>query len=180
MKISLRMALLFLIAAVGFAAGFPAGRSTGFSLGSEWALVQAELLAREQGLFLPVRYENGQFRILLKQPRHLYRNAWDLADQYDNGTDREAGYELQPGRETDSADREAPGDPAQWILSAAFDTHPPDVREEHLADGVASCEENIPTFLVWQRCEFRSSYEGKNDQPACRYDWPQLADTQER
>jgi hypothetical protein len=68
----------------GFAAGFPVGRSSGFSTGSEWALVQANILAREAGLYMPVKFEAGQFRIILKQPKHLYRAAWVLADRHED------------------------------------------------------------------------------------------------
>ncbi|HEY6011756.1 MAG TPA: hypothetical protein VIX18_09820, partial [Nitrospirota bacterium] len=54
-----------------------------FSLGSEWVMMQAEMLAREKGVFMPIRYEEGQFRVRLKQPPHLYRRAWKLADRYE-------------------------------------------------------------------------------------------------
>ncbi len=53
-------------------------------MGSEWAMVQAEIYAREAGLDMPVIYDNGQFRVILKQPRHLYRRAWRLADRYED------------------------------------------------------------------------------------------------
>ena len=68
----------------GFGAGFPIGQSRGFSTGSEWAFVQANILAREAELFMPVHYEAGQFRIILKQPKHLYRRAWMLADRHED------------------------------------------------------------------------------------------------
>jgi hypothetical protein len=87
MKIMIRIVLTIIMIAgffaAGFAAGFPYGRSTGFSLGSEWVMMQAEILAREQGIFMPIRYEEGQFRVLMKQPRHLYKHAWKLADRYE-------------------------------------------------------------------------------------------------
>jgi hypothetical protein len=66
---------------VGFAAGFPAGKSAGFTSGSEWALVQANIIAREAGVFMPVSLNDGQFRVVLKQPRQLYKRAWELADR---------------------------------------------------------------------------------------------------
>lgn len=77
---------IFLIAglfAAGFAAGFPYGRNMGFSLGSEWVMMQIDMLAREEGIFMPIRYEEGQFRVLLKQPNNVYRRAWKLADRYE-------------------------------------------------------------------------------------------------
>lgn len=68
----------------GFAAGYPLGQRKGFSTGSEWALVQAGILAREAGLFMPVKIEAGNFSVMMKQPKHLYRTAWILADRYEN------------------------------------------------------------------------------------------------
>ena len=84
MKIVMRVALMFVLLTAGFSAGFPIGQSRGFSTGSEWAIVQANILAREAGLFMPVNYEDGQFRIILKQPKHLYKSSWLLADRHEN------------------------------------------------------------------------------------------------
>lgn len=82
MKIMVRIAVVILLLLAGFGAGFPIGQSIGFSTGSEWALVQADILAREAGVFMPVHIEKGMFRVALKQPRHLYREAWQLADRH--------------------------------------------------------------------------------------------------
>ena len=84
MRIIMRLALMTLLLILGFAAGFPVGQSRGFSTGSEWAFVQARMFAREAGIFMPVTYEAGQFRITLKQPKHLYRNARLHAERYEN------------------------------------------------------------------------------------------------
>jgi len=84
MEIIIRIALMIALLTAGFAAGFPIGRSRGFSTGSEWALVQADILAREAGLFMPVNFDAGQFTITLKQPKHLYREAWMLADRHED------------------------------------------------------------------------------------------------
>lgn len=84
MKIVLRIILTIASLAAGFAAGYPIGRNSGFSTGSEWAFVQANILAREAGIFMPVDLEDGQFRVILKQPKHLYREAWMLADRHDD------------------------------------------------------------------------------------------------
>jgi hypothetical protein len=81
MKIFIRIMLAIALLIVGFAAGFPAGKSAGFTSGSEWALVQANIIAREAGVFMPVSLDNGQFRVVLKQPRQLYKRAWELADR---------------------------------------------------------------------------------------------------
>ncbi|HAS52637.1 MAG: hypothetical protein A2X56_01330 [Nitrospirae bacterium GWC2_57_13] len=84
MKIIIRIALAVVLLLTGFAAGFPFGVSRGFSTGSEWAFVQGNILAREAGLFMPVNFETGQFRIIFKQPKHLYREAWVLADRHED------------------------------------------------------------------------------------------------
>ncbi len=75
-------ALLF----IGFAAGFPVGKSAGFEAGSEWAIVQADLLAREAGVFMPVYLNEGKFRVVVKQPPDLHRKAWHLADSHHDRT----------------------------------------------------------------------------------------------
>ncbi len=84
MKIVVRMFLMAALLAAGFAAGFPVGQSRGFTTGSEWALVQAGMFAREAGLEMPVSYEDGQFRITMRQPHHLYQRAWKLADRFED------------------------------------------------------------------------------------------------
>ena len=94
MKIITQIVLAIALLLAGFAAGFPIGKNSGFSTGSEWAFVQADILARESGLSMPVSYEEGQFRIVVKQPRNLYKRAWRLADRQEdsiqsaNGTER--------------------------------------------------------------------------------------------
>jgi len=104
MKTLLRIILMIAFVTAGFAVGFPIGRNSGFIIGSEWALVQANILAREAGLFMPVNLEEGQFRIILKQPKHLYRAAWMLADRYEdemaylNRGDRTASEPIQLAR----------------------------------------------------------------------------------
>lgn len=82
MKIMVRISVVILLVVAGFGVGFPLGQSIGFSTGSEWALVQADILAREAGVFMPVRIEKGIFRVALKQPHHLYRASWQLADRH--------------------------------------------------------------------------------------------------
>jgi hypothetical protein len=83
-KILIRISLVIALLFTGFAAGFPVGKSIGFTTGSEWALVQADILAREAGTSMPVYFQEGQFRVIVKQPRHLYKQAWQLADRYYN------------------------------------------------------------------------------------------------
>jgi len=83
MKVIFRIASMIALVGAGFAAGFPVGQSRGFSTGSEWALVQADILAREAGLFMPVNFKAGQFTVTLKQPKHLYTRAWKLADKHE-------------------------------------------------------------------------------------------------
>ncbi|HYA89162.1 MAG TPA: hypothetical protein VEI57_19155 [Nitrospirota bacterium] len=86
-KTVLRMTVIAALLIAGFAAGFPIGQSVGFSTGSEWAIVQADLVARESGLLMPITYEGGKFRVIVKQPRHLYRRAWQLAERHDTAMD---------------------------------------------------------------------------------------------
>ena len=83
MKILIQMVLAAVLVVAGFAAGFPIGKGVGFTTGSEWALVQADIIARESGLFMPVSFEDGRFRVTIKQPRNLYKRAWQLADRHD-------------------------------------------------------------------------------------------------
>jgi hypothetical protein len=70
--------LLFL-----FTIAFHVGESAGFRMGSEWALLQADIVAREAGMSLPVYLEDGVFRVVFRQPPGLYQKAWQLADRYD-------------------------------------------------------------------------------------------------
>ena|SRR3990172_9641401 len=81
MKIIIHISLALALLIAGFAAGFPAGKSAGFTSGSEWALLQANIVAREAGVFMPVSLSEGQLRVVIKQPRHIYKRAWELADR---------------------------------------------------------------------------------------------------
>jgi hypothetical protein len=80
-KIITRATFVIVLLLVGFATGFPVGQSIGFTTGSEWSLMQADLLAREAGVAMPVNYKDGKFRVVVKQPRHLHKKAWQLADR---------------------------------------------------------------------------------------------------
>jgi hypothetical protein len=83
MKIILKTVMALMLLLAGFAAGFPLGQERGFETGSEWALMQADVIAQEAGVFMPVSYSEGQFRVVKKQPPGLYKRAWQLADKYD-------------------------------------------------------------------------------------------------
>lgn len=83
MKVMTGTALATVFLLVGFAAGFPLGKSDGFARGGEWALVQADILARESGVFMPVSLDNGTFKVVIQQPRGIYKRAWKLADKHD-------------------------------------------------------------------------------------------------
>ncbi len=80
MKTSVNVAYAAVLLLIGFAVGFPVGKSVGFETGSEWAIVQADLLAREAGVFMPVYLTEGKMRVVVKQPRGLHRKAWHLAE----------------------------------------------------------------------------------------------------
>lgn len=91
MKIIIRTLSALVLLAMGFAAGFPAGKSSGFETGSEWALKQADVLAREAGVFMPVYLSEGNFRVVIRQPRGLYKRAWQLADRHEEQQSMEQG-----------------------------------------------------------------------------------------
>ncbi len=78
----LRLLLVTVFLVLGFAAGFPVGKSIGFTKGSEWAIMQADILARQMGLSMPVHFQDGNFRVVVKQSRHLHIQAWRSADKY--------------------------------------------------------------------------------------------------
>ncbi len=82
MKMSVKITLAVVLLLAGFAAGLPIGKSIGFTTGSEWALMQAGIFAREAGVFMPVYINEGQFRVVVKQPRGLYKRAWQLSEQH--------------------------------------------------------------------------------------------------
>jgi len=82
MKIIIRITSVIVLLSLGFAAGFPVGQRMGFTTGGEWAFVQASLIARELGLYMPVNFVEGHFRIVLKQPRGLHQRTRQLAEKY--------------------------------------------------------------------------------------------------
>jgi hypothetical protein len=83
LKLTIRATFAIVLLLVGFAAGFPIGQSIGFSTGSEWSFVQADLLAREAGVFMPVNYKEGAFHVVVKQPRKLHKDARQIAERHD-------------------------------------------------------------------------------------------------
>ncbi len=82
MKNIIRIVSVIVLLSLGFAAGFPIGQSRGFTTGSEWAFVQASLIAREMDLFMPINFVEGHFEIILKQPRGHFQRARQLAEKY--------------------------------------------------------------------------------------------------
>ena len=81
-KISIMMgSVVLLLACIGIS--FQAGKNAGFKSGSEWALVQAEIVAGEAGVFMPVYMKDGKFRVVLRQPPGVYKKAWKMADEYE-------------------------------------------------------------------------------------------------
>jgi hypothetical protein len=75
MKIIERIIMVLVLLAAGFALGFPIGKQSGFATGSEWAIVQADIAAREAGVFMPVSFEEGQIHVVVKQPMGIYKRA---------------------------------------------------------------------------------------------------------
>ena len=83
MKIAIRILLALVLLGAGVAVGYPIGQNRGFSRGSEWALVQADIIAREAGVFMPIRFEEDQFHVVFKQPKGIYTRTRRLADKQD-------------------------------------------------------------------------------------------------
>ena len=74
-RIMVRALLIAVLLALGFAIGFPLGRQTGFMTGSEWAMVQAGIMARETGVATPAVCDNGELHVIVRQPADLYQRA---------------------------------------------------------------------------------------------------------
>jgi hypothetical protein len=74
-RITMRIIMILALLAAGFAVGFPIGRQDGFATGSEWAIVQADIAAREAGVSMPVSFEEGQIHVVVKQPTGIYKRA---------------------------------------------------------------------------------------------------------
>jgi hypothetical protein len=83
MKVLVRTAVVLALLATGFALGFPVGQQLGFATGSEWAIVQADIMAREAGLSMPVSFEEGELHIVIKQPHDLPIRARRQAELYE-------------------------------------------------------------------------------------------------
>jgi hypothetical protein len=83
LKIVIRTVLGIVLLFAGFAVGFPVGQHMGFTTGTEWAIMQVDILAREAGVHMPINFEEGAFHVVVKQQPDLYKRAWRLADRYD-------------------------------------------------------------------------------------------------
>src|SRR5512143_2710524 len=99
MRIISQIIMAIALLATGFALGVPFGKNVGFNIGSEWAIKQADIVAKEAGMYMPVHMENGTFRVKFKQPPGLHQRAWKLADERDlwegrghRGNQEEWGY----------------------------------------------------------------------------------------
>ena len=82
-RITMRIIMILALLAAGFAVGFPIGQQNGFATGSEWAIVQADIAAREAGVFMPFSFEEGQIHVVVKQPTGIYKRAQMAALQSD-------------------------------------------------------------------------------------------------
>ena len=78
--IVVRLAMILGLLAAGFAMGFPMGQQRGFDNGSEWAIVQADIAAREAGVALPFSVEEGQIHVIVRQPQDLHKRAQQQAE----------------------------------------------------------------------------------------------------
>jgi hypothetical protein len=70
--------------AMGFAVGVPVGQQKGFNNGSEWAMVQMDMAAREAGMVLPFSLEDGQIRVVIRQSPDLHNWAKKQAALYND------------------------------------------------------------------------------------------------
>jgi len=95
--IILRIVLILGLLATGFAMGFPVGQQKGFDSGSEWAIVQADMAAREAGMELPFSLEDGQIRVVVRQSPDLQKWARKQAELYN---DRLTVAEIRQADET--------------------------------------------------------------------------------
>jgi hypothetical protein len=82
--IILRIAVVLGLLAMGFGLGFPVGQQKGFDNGSEWAIVQADMAAREAGMILPFILEDGQIRVVVRQSPDLHKWARKQAELYND------------------------------------------------------------------------------------------------
>ena len=82
--IVVRITIMLGLLAAGFALGFPLGQHKGFDTGSEWAIVQADIAAREAGMSLPFSLEEGHIRVTVKQSPDLHKWAQQQAALYND------------------------------------------------------------------------------------------------
>jgi hypothetical protein len=80
--ILLRIVMILGLLATGFAVGFPVGQQKGFDNGSEWAMVQVDMAAREAGMEPPFSLEDGQIRVVIRQSPDLHKWAKKQAALY--------------------------------------------------------------------------------------------------
>ncbi len=118
MKFARRAVLVPVLLLAGFAAGFPLGKNDGFAKGSEWALMQAGILAREAGLFMPVYLDEDTFKIVIRQPRNIYKRAWQLADRH---AEKKQHGEREE-QERPAAAEEAESSTVEWPYPACLET----------------------------------------------------------
>jgi hypothetical protein len=82
--IFLRIVMILGLLAMGFGVGFPVGQQKGFDNGSEWAMVQMDMAARESGMELPFSLEDGQIRVVIRQSPDLHKWAKKQAALYND------------------------------------------------------------------------------------------------
>ncbi len=82
--IVVRIAVILGLLVAGFALGFPIGQQRGFDTGSEWAIEQADIAAREAGMSLPFSLEEGQIRVIIRQSPDLHKWARQQAALYND------------------------------------------------------------------------------------------------
>ena len=95
-KITMRIVMILSLLVAGFSLGFPIGRHDGFATGSEWAIMQVDIAAREAGVSLPFSIEEGQIHVVVKQPMNIYKRAQQAALRSDRPQTATAAKEDVP------------------------------------------------------------------------------------
>lgn len=94
MRILVKVLVLTVVTAAllvtGFALGYPIGKHRGFETGTEWAMLQAKLVAREAGVIMPVYFEDDAFHVVLRPDPADCGRTDEQAGQHDDANNATA------------------------------------------------------------------------------------------
>jgi len=71
--------LIVLCISIGIAIGHPIGKHEGFESGAEWAMFQASIIAKEEGIDIPVTYSEKCFKLTIKRKTGSFKRSQILA-----------------------------------------------------------------------------------------------------